>query len=60
MQVHLLTEVASPLTSVHKVPGELDAESDVVRASTPLPVRSLGILGLMIELMAVVTSARLD
>lgn len=60
MQVHLLTEVASPLASVDKIPGELDAESDVVRASTPLPISSLGILSLMIELVAVVTSARLD
>lgn len=60
MQIHLLPEVASPLAGVDKVPGEFDAEPDVVRAAAPLPVRPLGILRLMIELVAVVASARLD
>lgn len=60
MQIHLLAEVASPLAGVDKVPGELDAETNVVRAAAPFPVRSLGILRLMIELMAVVASAGLD
>ena len=60
MQIHLLPEVASPLASVYKVPGELDAEPNVIRTSTPLPVGSLGVLGLMVELVAVVTRAGLD
>lgn len=60
VQVHLLALVPTAFSGVHKVPGEFDAEADVVRAASPLPVSSLGILRLVVELVAVVASARLD
>lgn len=38
MQVHLLSNIPSPLSSVDKLPGELEPEADVVGAAAPLPV----------------------
>lgn len=54
VEVHHVTDVAALLSGVDKLPGELDAELDVVRASAPFPVGSRR------SALAVVASARLD
>lgn len=38
MQIHLLPETPAPLPRVHELPAELEAEPDVVRTPSPLPV----------------------
>lgn len=36
VQVHLLPEISSSFTGIHKLPAELEAEADVVRTSAPV------------------------
>lgn len=54
VEVHHVTDVAALLAGVDKLPGELDAELDVVRAAAPFPVGSRR------SALAVVASAGLD
>lgn len=38
MQIHLLPDIPPPFSRIDELPGELEAEADVVRAAAPLPV----------------------
>ena len=38
VNVHLLTQIATPLSDVDELAGELEAVTDVVGATAPLPV----------------------
>lgn len=66
MQIHFLAKIATPLASIDELPGELEPESDVVRAAAPLPVPYTGhaarlMVGLRgSRLVAIVAGAGLD
>jgi hypothetical protein len=63
MNVHLLTQVPTPLARVHELAGELEAVADIVRAPPPLPVEQTRNGGGRLRcprLVAVVTRAGLN
>lgn len=66
MEIHFLAEIATTLASVHEFPGELESESDIVRATAPFPIPNSGhaaslVVGLgRSGLVAVVAGAGLD
>lgn len=42
MQIHLLAEVSAAFASIDEFARELEAVSDVIRATTPFPILNSG------------------
>lgn len=57
MQIHLFAEVSTTFAGINEFAGELEAVSDVIRATTPFPIPSGGWCA---WLVSIVTGTRLN